>query len=596
MKRKKKILLSIMVCFMTFMGFGICASAAVNRSFGYIIDWNGGSGSVKHYVLHDDDAGYQSKVADMGKVNGAVNKDTCKYAIFCGNPFTFTQAEANGDTWVVVSGDFEYHTPFLLIHATRKGYECTGYTDTTYNWAMWAYKRSEDTYLVDAGIYYGDWVNHDDNWNWNNRRRGDGEWAGIRAEWKPITYTIKYHGNGATGGSMDNTTCTYDTAKNLRNNAFTRTGYTFKGWATSANGGVVYSNKQSVKNLKSTKGAVVDLYAVWADETAPTISKCSASPTSWSAGNGTVTVTAQDSGSGLNKIDLYRYSYVTDKTELVKTWNCSNTKDAVTKTYTETSEGVFYYGAFVFDAVGNASALGTETIYLDHSNPVLSVSSNASWTNAPPVISASATDYLSGTSYVGSGIKSIQIKDDSGTVVKEGGASVSYTLAKKYEGSHTFTVVVTDKVGHSVTKKVSTNYDCTPPFITGDEVTKVMADGRPSGYCQNNIISQHVDDLYSHSANGANNSSGLSAVTLYKVKGASKTAIYSATTKTTFASANTSNAFDVYYDSNGLGGEADYYLLVASDFAGNISQKKLVTQNALLKLFHTSIDRSSYEN
>lgn len=58
---------------------------------------------------------------------------------------------------------------------------------------------------------------------------------------------------------MNDQTFTYDTAQALTANAFSRTGYTFAGWATSASGSVAYSNKQSVKNL-ATSGTVT-LYA-----------------------------------------------------------------------------------------------------------------------------------------------------------------------------------------------------------------------------------------------------------------------------------------------------------------------------------------------
>lgn len=47
-------------------------------------------------------------------------------------------------------------------------------------------------------------------------------------------------------------------------NGFSRIGYNFSGWATSAGGGVVYSNAQWVINLVTTQGAVFNLYAVWA--------------------------------------------------------------------------------------------------------------------------------------------------------------------------------------------------------------------------------------------------------------------------------------------------------------------------------------------
>ena len=75
-------------------------------------------------------------------------------------------------------------------------------------------------------------------------------------------YSVKFNANGGTG-TMANESFTYGTAKALTANAFTRTGYTFQGWATSASGAKVYNDKQSVSNLTQTSGAVVNLYAVW---------------------------------------------------------------------------------------------------------------------------------------------------------------------------------------------------------------------------------------------------------------------------------------------------------------------------------------------
>lgn len=83
-------------------------------------------------------------------------------------------------------------------------------------------------------------------------------YAGFRAN----TYTIVFNANSGSG-SMSNLSMTYDQSKALTANAFSKTGYTFKGWATSAGGSVVYSNSQSVKNLASAQGATVNLYAVW---------------------------------------------------------------------------------------------------------------------------------------------------------------------------------------------------------------------------------------------------------------------------------------------------------------------------------------------
>lgn len=86
----------------------------------------------------------------------------------------------------------------------------------------------------------------------------------LTAQFRPIGYTIDFNGNGSTGGSTASMAMTYDTARNLTANGFTRTGYTFNGWNTKADGtGKNYSNQQSVKNLTSKNGATVTLYAKW---------------------------------------------------------------------------------------------------------------------------------------------------------------------------------------------------------------------------------------------------------------------------------------------------------------------------------------------
>ena len=84
------------------------------------------------------------------------------------------------------------------------------------------------------------------------------------AVWKANTYTIKYNGNGNDGGSTASSTHTVDLAKNLTVNGFTKTGYTFIGWNTKADGtGTPYKDQQSVKNLAYENGATVTLYAQW---------------------------------------------------------------------------------------------------------------------------------------------------------------------------------------------------------------------------------------------------------------------------------------------------------------------------------------------
>lgn len=68
---------------------------------------------------------------------------------------------------------------------------------------------------------------------------------------------------------MAGTEARYDQEVTLAANGFTREGYTFRGWATSAAGEAVYAPGASVANLTAMANGVVMLYAVWAKEEAP---------------------------------------------------------------------------------------------------------------------------------------------------------------------------------------------------------------------------------------------------------------------------------------------------------------------------------------
>ena len=83
---------------------------------------------------------------------------------------------------------------------------------------------------------------------------------------KANTYTIYFDGNGNTSGSVRNEQMTYDEAKNLPKNTYTKTGYTFAGWSQNSDGsGTQYTDEQSVINL-ATSGSV-KIYAKWTPNT-----------------------------------------------------------------------------------------------------------------------------------------------------------------------------------------------------------------------------------------------------------------------------------------------------------------------------------------
>ena len=190
---------------------------------------------------------------------------------------------------------------------------------------------------------------------------------------------------------------------------------------------------------------------------------------------------------------------------------------------------------------------------------------------------------------------SVVIRDDAGNVVGQGVSSAVYTLEPRYEGIHTWYITATDQVGHTSSTSVTTKYDITAPGIDGTEVTKVINGITVSGYCQDNIISQHSDDEVVRSVNSPNVTSGLKYVQLYKVTRGIRTAISSNETAVGFAGPDTHSNFDLYYDINLAEDIVDHYLIIVQDYAGNTTTKKLTSQRSLLTWFHTSIDRGTYE-
>ena len=126
-----------------------------------------------------------------------------------------------------------------------------------------AYKRTGYTFKNWNTKTDGTGTSYADKQSVKNLSVSSGTTITLYAQWTPISYSIKFNGNGATSGTMANLAMTYDVTKNLMENAFKKTGYVFSGWATTATGKATYSDKQSVKNLTTTNGATINLYAVW---------------------------------------------------------------------------------------------------------------------------------------------------------------------------------------------------------------------------------------------------------------------------------------------------------------------------------------------
>lgn len=84
----------------------------------------------------------------------------------------------------------------------------------------------------------------------------------LYAVWTPISYQIAFKSNGASG-EMETLTVEYGREAVLPELAYEHPGFTFLGWSTTSTGKVLYENEETVKNLTSTQGRTVTLYARW---------------------------------------------------------------------------------------------------------------------------------------------------------------------------------------------------------------------------------------------------------------------------------------------------------------------------------------------
>lgn len=180
-------------------------------------------------------------------ISYTVTQANTKYVDVYRNTHTVTLYKGTGIASVTGAGTY-YHGQTATINATLAvGYKWINWTGTT------TYSNISNSFTVD----------------------GDKTFT---ANAEPITYKVRFNGNGNWNTSQGSYTqqFTYDVSATLTPNKFTRPdnttynslnyikGYEFIGWGTSATQKTAtYTDKQTVKNLKNTDGAVLDLYAIW---------------------------------------------------------------------------------------------------------------------------------------------------------------------------------------------------------------------------------------------------------------------------------------------------------------------------------------------
>lgn len=84
----------------------------------------------------------------------------------------------------------------------------------------------------------------------------------VYAHWIGNGYTVRFTGNGATGGNTPDQAFQNGIGQNLRRNGFTRDGYTFTGWKRADNQ-QAYGDGQWVTNLTTQPDGIVTMVAQW---------------------------------------------------------------------------------------------------------------------------------------------------------------------------------------------------------------------------------------------------------------------------------------------------------------------------------------------
>lgn len=147
-----------------------------------------------------------------------------------GRVYTITY-DANGGTGAPVNQTKLYGKSLTLSNVipTRNGYTFKGWSEEPNGDEGWF---SEEEYNYNASL-------------------------DLYAVWEANTYRITYNANGGTGAPSAQTKV-YGENLTLSNTKPTRSGYTFKGWSTSANGNVEYT-----AGATYSANRAVTLYAVW---------------------------------------------------------------------------------------------------------------------------------------------------------------------------------------------------------------------------------------------------------------------------------------------------------------------------------------------
>ena len=188
----------------------------------------------------------------------------------------------------------------------------------------------------------------------------------LLAFWDANTYTVTFNANDqAATGTMAPQNMTYGTSAALTSNGFSKDGGAFRGWATSADGAVVYTNGQTVSNLTDVNGGNVNLYAVWGNNNISVSFSLNGAPM---ANVGTVTVHKDANSAVMTETTTGTFTFESSGDVSIvngETYTIKRGNDTVCEITVEDGSGAgyVYYYTVVFS--GDSGVIETQTVLKD---------------------------------------------------------------------------------------------------------------------------------------------------------------------------------------------------------------------------------------
>lgn len=386
----------------------------------------------------------KEKVKNLSKINGAT---VILYACWEINAYSI-RFDGNGAD----AGSME---PQSMVYGVAAELKANVYTRTGYQFAGWN---------TDAD---GSGTGYTDRQRVMNLIGGHQSRITLYARWTPVSTTVHFDGNGADTGRMGDVLMYYESARNLPENRYGRTGYEFTGWNTQPDGsGTAYCDCDMYLNRNPDDKAEITLYAQWTGKVYRVRFD----------GNGA------DSGSMQPQSMVYGSPAALSLNQYGRTgyqfagWNTQ--PDETGKSY---ADGEVVNSLTVEDEIVlYACWVDKEPPQFkdEDGNIITEDEVTYGWTNEDVVFVYYAQD-------LGSGLKNIVLKDDQGNELRQHESFIRWRVRE--EGITKLHLIAADNSGNEARLKINCLIDKTVPTLDNAENYSFQEDGTLP-------LSLHADD------------------------------------------------------------------------------------------------------